>query len=82
MPAFTCIKSAMELLEQYVKHVNYDVVLRSLIVNSLNFTNFSGVSIVNFEQVNSGWLADCSKYCAIPVVDTYHSVRNMQNDNN
>ena len=46
----------MEILEQYVKSVQFvDVVLVSLLLILSKFTHSSDVSIVDFEQVNTGW---------------------------
>ena len=60
-PTFTCSKSTMETLEQYVKSVQTlqerhqndvnDVVVSLL----LTFTHCSGVFIVDFEQVSASW---------------------------
>ena len=51
--AFTCSKSTMEATEQCMK--SFDVLPMSLLYRWRDFTNFSGVSIVDFEQVNAGW---------------------------
>ena len=54
--SLTCPKLAMEILEQYVKSVQFvDVVLVSLVLILSKFTYLSDVSIVDFEQVNTGW---------------------------
>ena len=53
-PAFTCLKSTIETLEQGVKYVwrRSDV----FIVNFEHISLCSRVSIVNFEHVIAGWV--------------------------
>ena len=52
-PAVTCSKIIIETLEQDVKYVQYV----DLIVNFEHILRlFFKVSIVNFEQVNAGWV--------------------------
>ena len=53
--AFTCSKSTMETLINNEKHQND--ILVSLYKLCTNFTRCSGVSIVDFEQVNAGWVS-------------------------
>ena len=52
--AFTCSKSTMETLVNNEKHQND--ILESLYKLCTNFTRCSGVSIVDFEQVNASWV--------------------------
>ena len=63
--AFTCSKLTKKTPEQYVKYVN-DIVLMSLLFYWV-YSSYSGVSFVNFEQINVG-LA-CAEACLGP----YHT---------
>ena len=55
-PAITCSKLTTETLEQGVKYVqSYQNILVSLLLTlNISYT-CSGVSILKFEQVNTGW---------------------------